>query len=644
MKLRVVWLTVLGIGLMLTGCQSDPAATDARASVGVFEAAPCPVDLPAEIAEGVSLERPQEVVCGYVTVPEEHAKLANSEEDLRTIRLAVAVVKHTGSDPAPDPLVIESGGPGGSTLASVPQMFSGQFSDIRDKRDIVLIEQRGTTYSEPALLCEEEYRAGVEILGEDLDPEAKQARLLTALQACRDRLVAEGVNLSAYDTVENAADIPMVMQSLGYEQFNLYGVSYATYLAQHVMRAYPDRLRSVILDSVVPMDPARRMGVAQSTERAFRRVFEACAANPTCHTRYPDLETVFFDLVAQYDTQPVTMQIEVPDIYFPVEVRVTGDQLVAQLYQHIYHTAAIPLIPAQIYALMEGDHTFLENMGQYILGNEVFSRGMYYSVRCAESNAYLAPYGTVGGVHAEVTKMFSPSVETAKRSCEVWDVEPLSDARYTPVTNDVPVLVLSGELDPVTPPENGETVADVLPHAYAYTFPGVGHGAFGKNACSYAIVAQFLAEPTRAPDAACLADMDLAFVTGLSLDEMTLTPMEVSAYDIHALAPEGWHRLDADYYVAADLTVELVITENREQDLEDFLEEWEASDILDTLHTHDLRWDIRGIAKHGAAGHVATAPSDQGFYMVLAISSPENKGALYTHIFKPIVEAFEIRR
>jgi len=493
-------------------------------------------------------------------------------------------------------------------------------------------------------LCEEQYQAGVEVMGEDLDADAKQARLLEALQACRDRLGAEGVNLSAYDTVENAADIPVVMTALGYDQFNLYGVSYATYLAQHVMRAYPDRLRSVVLDSVVPMDPARRMGVAQGTDRAFRRVFEACAENPTCSAHYPNLETVFFDLVAQYDSQPITIQVDVPDIYFPVDVRVTGEQLVAQLYQHIYHTAAIPLLPAQIYALAEGDRAFIENMGDYVLGNEVFSRGMYYSVRCAESNEYLAPYGTVEGVYPSVTRMFSPSVESMHASCEVWDVEPLSDDRYTPVVNDVPTLILSGELDPVTPPENGEAVAEDLPYVYAYTFPGVGHGTFAKSACSLSIMAQFLDDPTRAPDADCIADLELAFVSGLTLDALTLKPMTVPEYGIQAVAPEGWHRLDADYYVAADLTVELVITENRDDDFEEFLEEWEASDALGHIESHGRTWEIRGIAMHGAAGHLATSPSDEGFYMVLVISTPENKGDLYTHIFKPIVQAFEVRR
>lgn len=630
-RLKLVWLVLLA----LTACNTpQTSATDSNAvSVGSFQEAPCPVELPENVEED------GEIVCGYVTVPEEHAN-----QNGRTIRLAVAIVKAIGDDSAPDPLVIEAGGPGGSSIAGASGLFSSQMADIREKRDIVLIEQRGTTYSEPSLLCDEQYQAGIDVLKEDLDENTKQTRLLDGLQACRDRLVADGANLSAYDTVENAADIPMVMTSLGYEQFNLYGISYATYLAQHVMRTYPDRLRSVILDSVVPMDPSQRMGVAQGTDRAFHRIFEACAANPTCNTRYPDLETVFFDLVKQYETQPITIQVDVPDIYFPVDVRVAGDQLVAQLYQHIYHTAVVPLLPAQIYALAEGDQAFIENMGNYIIGNESLSRGMYYSIRCAESTEYLAPYGTVEGVYPEVARMFAPGVESVRASCELWNVEPLSDDRYTPVMVDVPTLILSGDLDPVTPPENGDIVAKSLPNAYAYTFPGLGHGVFRTYTCPQTIVEQFLDDPTRKPDAKCIADLELAFVSGLTLDALTLKPVTVSDYGIHAIAPEGWHRMDADYYVAADLTVELVITENQETELEDFLDEWQASDVLSTISSHGHTWEIRGIAKHSAAGHLAVSPSDDGFYMVLVISAPENKSDLYTNIFKPIVEAFEIRR
>ena len=607
-RLLALWIVMFA----LTAC-SGAANPDTPSGVGTFDWAPCPIELPEEapygVEEGTSLTRPKDIVCGYVTVPEEHAI-----DNDRTIRLAVAIVKATGDDPAPDPMVIESGGPGGSSIASAPAMFSGQFADIREKRDIVFIEQRGTTYSEPALLCEEQYQAGIEVLGEDLDAEAKAAHMLEGLQACRDRLAAEGVNLSAYDTVENAADIPLVMTALGYEQFNLYGISYATYLAQHVMRAAPDRLRSVILDGVVPMDPSLRVGVVQGTDRAIRRVFAACVENPTCNARYPDLETVFFDLVAQYDSQPITIEVEVPDIYFPVDVRVTGDQ------------------------------AFIDTMADYVLGNEVFSRGMYYSVRCAESNEYLAPYGRTEGAYPEIARMLAPGAESIQASCDVWDVEPLGDERYTPVTDTIPTLILSGELDPVTPPENGAVVAEALPDAYAYTFPGVGHGAFTKSACSISIVAQFLDDPTRAPDATCIEDMELAFVSGLSLEELTLKPVTVPAYGIEAVAPEGWHRIDADYYIAADLTVELVITENQTDEPDDSLDEWEASDVLSRIESHGRTWDLRGIAKHGAAGHLAISPSDDGFYMVLVISTPENKGDLYPTIFKPIVDAFEVRR
>jgi pimeloyl-ACP methyl ester carboxylesterase len=212
------------------------------------------------------------------------------------------VIKSTSSDPAPDPLVAEAGGPGVSTLASASSMLGS--ADLRAQRDIVLIEQRGTLYSKPYLVCEEILHLGTKMLGQNLSAKEKTALETEALTACRDRLVAEGVNLSAYDSLENAADIVMVLTALGYDEFNFYGVSYATMLAQHLMRDYPERLRSVVLDSVAPLSVNGFVQLPNSADRAFRLLFESCAADPVCDEHFPNLEAVFLDLVEELNRLP----------------------------------------------------------------------------------------------------------------------------------------------------------------------------------------------------------------------------------------------------------------------------------------------------------------------------------------------------
>ena len=181
--------------------------------------------------------------CGYVAVPEEHA----NPEGV-TIRIPVAILRATGSNPQPDPLFLAQGGPGGDAF----ELFSYYLpqSSLVNDRDLVVINQRGTIYAEPDLRCTEIAEGMGELLSMPTDSGTERYNEL--LQACYQRLENEGVNLSAFDSVENAADMDAVRQALGYDDINFYGVSYGTLLGLHLMRDYPDHLRSVILDGVVP--------------------------------------------------------------------------------------------------------------------------------------------------------------------------------------------------------------------------------------------------------------------------------------------------------------------------------------------------------------------------------------------------------
>ena len=183
--------------------------------------------------------------------------------------------------------------------------------------------------------------------GQNLSHEDKLTLETEALTACRDRLVAEGVNLSAYDSLENAADIVMALTALGYEKFNFYGVSYSTMLAQHLMRDYPHRLRSVILDSVAPLSVNGFVQLPNSADRAFRLLFESCEADPACNQHFPNLETAFFDLVEELNQNPVTVRFGAP---WQIAELMTGDRLIGQLFDSLQQGLA-PMLPATIYAI-----------------------------------------------------------------------------------------------------------------------------------------------------------------------------------------------------------------------------------------------------------------------------------------------------
>ena len=220
-----------GVRNALDGC---PAAR--------FVPAACDVKLP----DGQSAET---VACGHLIAPEDR-----SRADGRTVRLAVAVLKATGEAPASDPFVHLSGGPGGRLLETGMQLYTPEFAaPIQAKRDLVFFDQRGVGLSRPKLDCPEYVAAVRASYAVSATVEEETAQTMTALRACRERLVGEGVNLSAYTSAASAADLQDLMIALGYDRWNIYGISYGTRLALTAMRDTPEHIRSVVLDSTLPV-------------------------------------------------------------------------------------------------------------------------------------------------------------------------------------------------------------------------------------------------------------------------------------------------------------------------------------------------------------------------------------------------------
>jgi pimeloyl-ACP methyl ester carboxylesterase len=482
-------LTIL-LGLATCGRQKDGG------DVSTFEQSPCPMELPNGVVEG------EEIVCGYVTVPKEHAR---PEGD--TIRLAVATVKSTSEHPAADPLVMEAGGPGISTLALLPSMLPG-LTDLRAQRDIVLVEQRSTLYSKPNLLC------------------------TNALTACRDRLLAKGVNLSAYNSLEITADIVMALAALGYDEFSFYGVSYSTMLAQHMMRDYPERLRSVILDSVAPLSVNGFVQLPNSADEAFRLLFEGCAADPACSHHFPGLERVFFELVEELNTDPVTVHLDAPQ---ESDMLVTGDLLIFQLFDGLQR-GPVSMLPAHIYAMANDDYRWIETLGVPSSPN-IVSLGMRMSVLCAEEMDYTDTDFTREIHYAQIGALIRDGFDL-REECAAWNVKPLSDEVGAPVVSDIPTLILSGEFDPNTPPSSGRLVAETLSHSYVYTFPGIGHNVLSNSLCAQSMLLDFLADPTHEPGADCMTGMGRQFV--VTADEIELEPFTDQVTGIRGVLPAGW--------------------------------------------------------------------------------------------------------
>lgn len=472
-----------------------------------FEPAACMFDMPAGLQEG------QDVDCGWLIVPEEYENPQGP-----TIRLAVAVLRSQAADPEPDPLVMAQGGPGGSTIDTYLQAIALIAPHLRANRDIILFDQRGTLNSEPALLCPEALDLTIEYLDQDLPDEEIYRLSLESMLACRDRLLDEGVNLSAFDSVENAADVESLRLALGYDQINLYGVSYGTLLAQHVMRLYPEGLRSVVLDSVVPTNVNFLTEAGQTRHRSFQGLFDACRRDESCNASYPNLEDVFYEQIERLNENPARVTLTDPETQERYPALIDGDTLRSAVFQMMYITDLIPFMPKVIYDARAGNFDFLARIYSVLVFDRTMSLGMYYTVMCAEDADFTPADVNVEGLPEKIAEDERTGGEFFLRTCEAWNVEPLGPEVDEPVTSEIPTLLLSGQLDPITPPEYADEVASRLPNHYSVVMPWGGHGSVTSTQCADNMMLEFLDNPNQAPDSSCVnALADIEFITRATL-------------------------------------------------------------------------------------------------------------------------------
>ncbi len=492
-----------------------PAPTLVRAqSAPAFEVADCAALLVPETDNPLNalLPAPDEHMrCGYVSVPESHASA-----DGRTLRLAVVVLEATGDARKADPLFMLQGGPGGGTIDTYQILMRNQ--TIRAQHDIVLFDQRGTGKSQPALKCHESYDAAVRNAEIRLSPEEEQRIYETAVAQCHTRLIEEGIRLNAFNSFENARDIDDVRIALGYEKINLYGVSYGTQLAQHAMREIPAALRSVILDGVVRLPGSFVIDAAHSENRAVTEFFSACAADATCARDYPHLEQTFYDLVTQLDQRPLRMRVDDPNTGNTHSMFLDGLTLQGMLFQSLYSSEIIPLLPRMIYDLQAGNTGLAGNVASLFAFDDSVAQGMYLSIICAEDANFDPHQVSAPDLRPQIAAAAVKDAQSLLDSCRTWNVEALPAVANEPVSSTIPTLLLNGRFDPITPPSNGIAVASTLGASYVFTFPTSAHGAFPMNDCANGITQAFIARPDQQPDGTCIdPGASIAFVGKNSL-------------------------------------------------------------------------------------------------------------------------------
>ncbi len=471
----------------------------AQEQAGLFEASACPFEI-----QGLSFISPEQLTgaeCGYVTVPATH-----SDPDGATIRLPVAILRASGLNPQPDPLFVAQGGPGGSAFEVFALALSN--SDITLSRDVVLFNQRGTPFSEPDLMCEEVFEANWEALGLP----ASEADPLTDLAYldCKRRLEAEGIDLSTFDSLENAADIDYIRQALGYDQINFYGVSYGTLLGLHLMKHHPEQVRSVILDGVVPTQQNFLEGVTIAEDRAYDQYFEFCSSDADCRQEYPDLENRYFALLDKLDADPVTLTLQDEKTGRKYPALLDGEALRGVVFQLFYIPDFYAVFPKVVADLERERYDFLENIWSIFAFDRSISEGMYLSVVCAEDADIDMANLQADEVRPRVADGTMEELASFVDTCRDWDVETLPASIDEPVASKIPTLLFSGNFDPITPPPYGDIAAKTLSNSVHVINPAGAHGvAIGGDSCIESIMSDFLNAPTGTLDSTCAEQIGL---------------------------------------------------------------------------------------------------------------------------------------
>lgn len=455
------------------------------------------------------------ITCGFLVVPEDR-----SDPEGNQVELPVVLIHSRADEPAPDPVIYLEGGPGGAGLLALEDL---QRHPILDERDLIVFDQRGTGFALPSLNCPES-EAGDE----------------NATEACRDRLLDEGINLDAYNSAASAADIRDLVFALGFEQVNLWGVSYGTKLALTTLRDHPDVVRSVILDSVYPPEVDDLTLQAESLVGAYQALFERCAVDDACDAAFPDLEATLYDAVVAYNDQPFIFETD------EGEVELTGDELLAQLFLALYDSQRLPYLPYALAliaggededAIVEGydiltgaylpddeselppsllmDSEFVQDyFEQY--GEIDDSEGMNLSFDCSEEyqlDDLDAAYAAAEIAPEPLIGYFVGGIDSAVAECELWGVQTADSLEAERVESDIPALVISGAMDPVTPPSSGDSAAAGLSNSWHIVFPTAGHGiSFTDNEageCAKTLVTAFLNDPTAPLDTSCVEETDV---------------------------------------------------------------------------------------------------------------------------------------
>lgn len=437
--------------------------------------------------------------CATLSVPEDR-----EHPQGKHIGLHIAVLASRATHPQPDALFYIAGGPGQAAGEAYVETAAA-FARVRGQRDIVLVDQRGTGGSN-RLDCPASPDGGV----------SGDAGLAAAVQACLKQLPGDP---RFYTTSAAVQDLDAVRAALGYPSVNLYGISYGTRVALEYLREFPDRTRSVVLDGVVPADLALGPAVSLDAQRALGLIFDRCVRDAACHQAFGDLPASFARLQQDLSAHPARVELRDPLTGAARTGELRWEQAAGAVRLMSYQSETAALLPLLIHqAGAAGDYAPL--MGDQLIFTEELSStlaaGMANAVLCTEDAPF---YGDDPATRKSLqdTYLGAVTMDVLVKACRDWPKGVIARDFKQPVVSAKPVLLLSGEDDPITPPANAARAARTLSNSLSLVVPGQGHGNVFRG-CLPRLTAEFIdAASAKGLDTSCVKDIQpFPFFTSFS--------------------------------------------------------------------------------------------------------------------------------
>lgn len=409
--------------------------------------------------------------CGYVTVAEDPKK-----PNGRTINIHYVIVPAVKPLYPSEALLAIAGGPGQSAIDNAA-LFDQTFSKVRETRDILLIDQRGTGRSN-LLSCPED---------KSLSPFSIDERLFDNLAETKKCLTTFDTDVAMYNSSFAIHDFEAVRNHVGYTKLHLYGISYGSRMAQLYMRHYPESLATVTLDGVVPMQQSV-LAVGLSVDRALNGVFDQCESNKDCNEQFPNLRLTLNQLSDRLENKAIETTVFHPATGVPTTFLLTRDKLLGILRLSMYSYSTRSLVPLTIDRTAAGNYQSLLGLYSLTMDGLDMAIGMHNSVVCAEDIHRID-----SDLSADIKQSYTANTmyQALLESCLIWPTEKVNDSFFAAIESDIPTLLLSGKLDPATPPDWGTLAMEKMTNAKHFVAPYATHGVAAQS-CGNDLVAELI--------------------------------------------------------------------------------------------------------------------------------------------------------